>query len=89
MQESQRQPKARGRRRQRWPAYFGGRACFLEKQWTIDVLIRNACASGAKLVVSAADFVPNEFTLKVQKDQSEYRAISRWRRGGEIGVEFI
>lgn len=89
MQEPQRQPRQERRRRQRWPAYLGGRACFLDNQWTVDVLIRNACASGAKLVVPPADFVPNEFTLKVQKNQSEYRAISRWRRGGEIGVEFI
>jgi len=88
MQESQGQPRQERRRQQRWPAYLGGGARFL-KQLTVNVLIRNTCASGAKLVVNVPNLVPSEFTLSVPKRQKEYRAIARWRHGNEIGVEFI
>lgn len=75
------------RKHQRWPAYLGGRACFSRNQSTADVLIRNTSESGAKVVVHNGVFVPNRFTLQVPRRNKEYRAIARWRRGDEIGVE--
>ncbi len=54
----------------------------------ITCVIRNMHAIGAELLVSADQFVPEEFMLYVTVDQECHQCRIRWRRNDRIGVAF-
>jgi hypothetical protein len=77
------------RKEQRWPAYLGGRIICDRRESTADCLIRSTSPSGARLVFSQADLLPDEFSLQVPVKKTEMRVTTRWRRGYVVGVETV
>ncbi len=77
------------RKEQRWPAYLGGRIVFKGRAAAAECLIRNTSRSGARLVVSQATRLPEEFLLKVPYRKTELRVRTRWRRVEHVGVEAV
>jgi hypothetical protein len=68
---------------------MGAHAIFNNGQSTIDCQIRNISRKGAKLVLSEAVTLPEEFDLVVPSRGKTYRARLRWRTLSSTGVEFL
>jgi PilZ domain len=69
-------------------AFLKGKAIFNNRQSTLDCLVRDISATGARLEVSNAVLLPDAFDLYVAQKDTTMRARITWRRDGEIGVEF-
>jgi hypothetical protein len=69
-------------------AFLKGKAIFNNRQSTLDCLVRDISATGARLEVSNAVLLPESFDLYVAQKDTTLRARISWRRDGEIGVEF-
>ena len=76
------------RKEQRRRVYFGGRIIADTRDQSADCIVRNRSLHGALLTLHQAAFLPDEFALQVARDHNEMRVKTRWRRLGEIGVEF-
>lgn len=74
------------RRQDRSRSYLGGRIVFNHRQSSLDCLVRNISAGGAKLVFSDAVAVPEAFTLTIPKQDRELAVRLVWRRGHEAGI---
>ncbi|SFO66801.1 hypothetical protein SAMN03159463_02596 [Mesorhizobium sp. NFR06] len=48
--------------------------------------VRNQHQHGAELRVAADAAIPERFLLEVPADDTDYRALVRWRRNDRIGV---
>jgi len=55
---------------------------------TIDCLVRDLSAGGAKLKVANTAAVPKEFELLLESDNILVKAEVIWRRGEYVGVQF-
>jgi hypothetical protein len=53
-----------------------------------DCALRDVSATGARITVTAAHEVPDEFHLIFSSDRMMRKVLVVWRRGQEIGVEF-
>jgi hypothetical protein len=53
-----------------------------------DCALRDVSATGARITVTAAHEVPDEFHLIFSADRMMRKVLVIWRRGQEIGVEF-
>ena len=69
-------------------SFLKGKAVFNNRQSTLDCLVRDISATGARLEVSNAVLLPDVFDLYVPQKETTYRARITWRGEGEIGVEF-
>ena len=69
-------------------SFLKGKAIFNNRQSTLDCLIRDISATGARLEVSNAVLLPDSFDLYVPQKEMTQRARITWRASGEIGVEF-
>lgn len=65
-----------------------GRIEYNEGRASLDCLIRDISASGARLEVSDLVSLPLSFRLYVPKHDRRYHATMRWRRDGQVGIEF-
>jgi len=45
--------------------------------------------TGVKISIAAAQSVPNNFTFLASRNSAGRRATVKWRRGSQIGAEFI
>lgn len=54
----------------------------------IDVRIRDMSASGALIEIPFATELPNAYGFLVVSESRIYPAITRWRRGNRLGMEF-
>jgi CheY-like chemotaxis protein len=70
-------------------AYLGARVVFNNRFSTVDCMVRDISAGGAKLVFSGNDPVPQEFELHIPQKGLCYRARIVWRRGLSCGVQFL
>lgn len=59
---------------------------FDENNTTMDCLVRNLSAYGAKIVLADAFRLPDEFKLKVPHHDQTHRAKVIWRRGDDAGL---
>jgi hypothetical protein len=59
---------------------------FDENGTTMDCLVRNLSAYGAKVVLNDAFRLPGEFNLRVPHHDQTYRAKVIWRRGDDAGL---
>ena len=59
---------------------------FDENGTTMDCVVRNLSAYGAKVVIADAFRLPNEFNLKVPHHDQTHRAKVIWRRGDDAGL---
>lgn len=55
----------------------------------ISCMVRNLSKTGAKLICGDQISVPNSFRLSVGGEAEPRMARVRWRKGNEIGVEFV
>jgi len=53
---------------------------------TMDCVVRNISAYGAKVVIADAFRLPDEFNLKVPHHDQTHRAKVIWRRGDDAGL---
>jgi len=72
----------------RMRSFLKGKAIFNNRQSTLDCLVRDISATGARLEVSNAVLLPELFDLYVAQKDTTYRVRISWRAEGEIGVEF-
>jgi hypothetical protein len=68
--------------------YLGGQVAFNVRFSTMDCLVRNLSAAGAKLDFNGAAIIPDEVDLTIAKRDETLRARIVWRRGDEAGVVF-
>lgn len=62
---------------------------FNNRMSTVDCIIKNISASGARILVGSTLSVPREFDLHVPLKGKTYRAQMRWRDAESMGVEFL
>lgn len=65
-----------------------GRIEYNEGRSSLDCLIRDISSTGARLELSDLVTVPLSFRLFVPKHDRRYQATLRWRRDGQVGIEF-
>jgi hypothetical protein len=68
--------------------YLGGQVAFNVRFSTMDCLVRNLSAAGAKLDFNGAATIPDEVDLTITNREETRRARIVWRRGDEAGVAF-
>src|ERR1700741_1710433 len=82
-------PQQERRKQQRSPAFMGGQITTDRKLIAIDCVVRNMSGAGAKLIVSNATLLPEEFELHIAKHESASWVRTRWRRERERVVEGV
>jgi PilZ domain len=80
---------AQARKNERSRAILGATVIFNNRQSTISCQIRNISRSGARLSISEAATLPEEFEIEVPQKGKTYRARLCWRERESAGVEFI
>ena len=68
--------------------YLGAQIAF-NRQSSMDCLVRNISADGAKLAFANTGTVPQEFALSVPQNERTFRARIIWRKAEEAGVAFL
>jgi hypothetical protein len=68
--------------------YLGGCVTFNQRHSTLDCLVRNLSAAGAKIAFPDTATAPDHFDLNIRQQQRTVRARIAWRRGYEAGVVF-
>lgn len=74
---------------ERGRAFLKAKIIFNNRMTTIDCVVKNISAGGAKIAVGSALTIPNEFDLEIPQRGKTYRVQMRWRDSDAIGVEFI
>ena len=59
--------------------YFGGLVAYNRRRSTLDCLVRNFSADGAKLAFSNMGTLPDKFDLMIGRKERSYRARVAWR----------
>jgi hypothetical protein len=68
---------------------LGARIVFNNRSASLDCVLRNMSERGARIALSDAVTVPNEFELLVPRMGQNFRARLRWRSEAGCGVEFL
>ncbi|MET7241807.1 PilZ domain-containing protein [Methylobacterium sp. EM32] len=76
------------RRETRLRTFLKGRIVFNNGNSTMDCLVRDISASGARLVLSQTATLPDGFDLVIPAKDRTHKATLRWRRADSIGVTF-
>jgi hypothetical protein len=66
-----------------------GKVVFNARRSTLDCVLRDLSATGAKLIFSAHVPVPDEFDLELPQKGRTHRARIMWRKLDTCGVRFI
>ncbi len=77
------------RKKPRLRSFFGGVIAFNKRSSTMDCLVRNFSADGAKVTFTNTVTVPDEFDLTIRRKETSYRARMVWRDRDEAGVIFV
>ncbi|HSP23975.1 MAG TPA: PilZ domain-containing protein [Saliniramus sp.] len=78
-----------GRRSDRMRTYMAARISFNNGQVTVDCTIRNISDGGAKLQVSGAVTLPDEFELVIPQRHQKRRVRLCWRTDDFCGVAYL
>jgi|tagenome__1003787_1003787.scaffolds.fasta_scaffold20810001_2 hypothetical protein len=70
-------------------SFLGAKIVFNSRNSSMDCLIRNISPTGARLLLSSAVVIPDEFELQIPKQGRSFRARLAWRRADESGVQFV
>jgi hypothetical protein len=70
-------------------ALLGARAIFNNGRSSVECQVRNFSITGARLAISDAISLPDEFLLEVPARQKAYRAGLRWKSRDAAGVRFL
>lgn len=76
------------RKQPRLRVLLKGRIHFNNGSSSIDCLVRDMSATGARLMLSETATLPEKFDLYIPQKERTYRASLRWRREDGIGVTF-
>lgn len=77
------------RRAERIRSFLRARIVFNHGATTLDCVVRNLSATGAKLELSSAISVPTEFDLEIPQRSKVHRARMMWRDADFAGVLFV
>ncbi|GJD32445.1 hypothetical protein PMNALOAF_3718 [Methylobacterium adhaesivum] len=77
------------RREVRQRTFLKGRIHFNKGASSMDCLVRDMSASGARLALSETTTLPDAFDLYIPQKEKTYRSTLAWRRDGSIGVTFL
>jgi hypothetical protein len=69
--------------------FFGGLVAYNRRRSTLDCLVRNFSADGAKLAFSNMGTLPDKFDLMIGRKERSYRARVAWQGTNEVGVAFL
>jgi hypothetical protein len=69
--------------------FLGGVIAFNHRKSSMDCLVRNLSAAGAKICFTNTTTVPDEFDLTVKQKECALRARVVWRQADEAGVIFL
>ena len=70
-------------------SYLGGVIAFNKRRSTMDCLVRNVSAEGAKVAFTGTAVLPDAFDLEVPQKERTFRARLVWRRENEAGIAFV
>jgi hypothetical protein len=76
------------RRSERVRSFLRAKILFNNNNTTVDCIVRNISALGAKLEVNNATSVPSQFLLEIPQKGRSYNARIVWRDAAAMGVEF-
>lgn len=76
------------RRETRLRTFLKGRIIFNNGNSSMDCLIRDLSASGARLMLSQTATLPAAFDLVIPAKDRTHKATLRWRKDDSIGVTF-
>jgi len=68
---------------------LGGVIAFNNRASTMDCQVRNLSAGGAKVTLSNTAALPDQFDLKIARNERSFRARMIWRAPNEAGVVFL
>ena len=68
---------------------LGGVIAFNKRASTMDCQVRNLSTGGAKVTLSNTAAVPDQFDLKIARNERSFRARMIWRAPNEAGVVFL
>jgi hypothetical protein len=77
------------RREVRQKTFLKGRIIFNKGASSMDCLVRDLSASGARLALTETTTLPEGFDLYIPQKEKTYRASLCWRRADGIGVTFV
>ena len=77
------------RRSVRSRTYLGGTIAFNRRKSTMDCHIRNFSSAGAKVALTNAVSIPEQFDLTIARRERSFRARTIWRGAYEAGVAFV
>lgn len=69
--------------------YIGGKVVFNRRLSTMDCLVRNLSADGAKLTFCETGIIPSEFDITINNKGDSRRARIIWRTREEAGIRFV
>ena len=82
-------PESDQRKNARQRVLKQGKIVSTDMQQVFDVKIRDVSASGARVQISANVKLPDNFNFLIVSERMLYPAVSRWRAGEMMGIEFV
>ena len=76
------------RKETRQRVFLKGRIIFNHGASSMDCLVRDLSASGARLALSETTTLPEVFDLYIPQKDRTYRSVLRWRREDGVGITF-
>ncbi|UHC19091.1 PilZ domain-containing protein [Methylobacterium currus] len=76
------------RRETRLRTFLKGRIVFNNGNSSMDCLVRDISASGARLMLSQTATLPDGFDLVIPAKDRTHKATLRWRKADSVGVTF-
>lgn len=76
------------RKEHRLRSYLGGQIAFNHRRSTMDCLVRDVSARGARLAFPGPVTTPDEFDLHIPHREERHRVRVVWRQEGVVGVGF-
>jgi len=77
------------RRTERIKSFLRAQILFNHRMTTVDCLIKNISAGGAKIDVDQTASIPAEFEIYIPQKNKTHKARMIWRDAHAIGVEFM
>ena len=70
-------------------SFLKGQIVFNNRMSTMDCTVRNLSSRGAKLALTQAVALPDQFELVIPQKGETFRARMQWRRDDEVGILFV
>src|SRR5262245_17751977 len=80
---------AERRKSERSRTYLGGVIAFNKRRSTMSCHVRNISPAGAKVALTNAAVIPDQFDLSIAQKERSYRARMVWRGANEAGIAFL